>query len=129
MPYTRSLFALRSKIINFEFMVVCDLTMLCFITVAASAQTPPTRPELSTLPGHVAPALSRATPLPLNPAAADQEIVVTLVLRRTDEAGFASFVTAVNNPASSLYQHFLGQGRSASVSDHRRRRTRWCTAI
>jgi hypothetical protein len=68
------------------------------------AQSPPT-----VLPGHLPPSLAQLTPLPPGPADGAQEITFSVVLRRTDEAGFQTYLQAVHDPRSPSYRRFLAQ--------------------
>jgi subtilase family serine protease len=79
-------------------------------TVSANTGDPRTAESsvgLMQLPGHVLPALSRATPLPRSEAQDDQPITLTLVLRRDDQEGFDRYLRDVYDPRSTQFRHFL----------------------
>ncbi|MGH8457361.1 MAG: S53 family peptidase, partial [Stenotrophobium sp.] len=69
------------------------------------------------LPGHVLDALAKATPIapegsvPLSTvaSAANQEMTLTLVLKRDDQAGFDHYMKEVYDPHSKHYRRFLTQ--------------------
>src|SRR6516162_3974372 len=63
------------------------------------------------LPGHVLPALTNATPAPQ--AVGTDPIMLTLVLRHDDQAGFERYLHALQNPRSPRYRHFLSQRQVA----------------
>src|SRR5215831_16471231 len=66
--------------------------------------------ELVRLPGHVLPALTGATPVPPTPGAGAEPLTLTVVLQRTDQAGFDRYLHEVYDPASPQFRHFLSQG-------------------
>ncbi|HLZ73129.1 MAG TPA: protease pro-enzyme activation domain-containing protein [Dehalococcoidia bacterium] len=86
---------------------------------ATPAPTPSPAPgpaqvgPLVRLPGHTLQALGRAQALARLPQVADQPITVTVVLNRTDESGFESFLEAVQDPRSPSYRRFLSQSQLA----------------
>jgi hypothetical protein len=73
------------------------------------------------LPGHVLDALARATPIkpegvvPLSQgaSAAQQQMTLTLVLKRDNQAGFDLYIRDVYDPKSRHYRHFLTQAQIA----------------
>lgn len=72
--------------------------------VAAGSQ-PTLRGPVMRLPGHVLPALAEATRISPSDAKSD-EIRLTIVLRRSDQPGFARELRAVYDPASLRYHRF-----------------------
>lgn len=61
------------------------------------------------LPGHVLPALTRATPVsPLSGAEAEP-LTLTVILSRTDQAGFDRYLREVYDSTSPQFRHFLSQ--------------------
>ena len=80
---------------------------------AGAAGVPGTEPSdsFATLSGHVLPALARATPVVveerMKAAAAEPELTLTVILRRTDEAGFQAYLHDVYDPASPIFRQFL----------------------
>ncbi|MFC4820919.1 Ig-like domain-containing protein [Dokdonella ginsengisoli] len=66
------------------------------------------------LPGHVLPALAAAQRLQEKSGADPQALRLTVILRRDDEAGFASYLAEVYDPASAQFRRFLPP---AAVSD------------
>ena len=64
-----------------------------------------------TLPGHVPSALARATPFEVRESAAmsasDEPVAITVIMRRTDQAGFDRYLADVYNRASPIYRKFL----------------------
>jgi Pro-kumamolisin, activation domain/Bacterial Ig-like domain (group 3) len=61
------------------------------------------------LPGHTLQLLPQSSPSAAGAAAAGQPIDLTVVLRRTNEAGFQAYLLAVQTPGSPSYHHFLSQ--------------------
>jgi kumamolisin len=62
------------------------------------------------LPGHVLPALAKATAVASqSKAAADESLTLTLVLKRDDQAGFERYLRDVYDPKSPNYRKFLTQ--------------------
>jgi len=66
------------------------------------------------LPGHVLPALAKATLIaPANShaeaAQANQPLLLTIVLKRADRVGFERYLKDVYNPRSHNFRHFLNQ--------------------
>jgi hypothetical protein len=61
------------------------------------------------LPGHVLPALARATRTPTPRAAGTAPLTLTLVLRRDDQTGFERYLHDVYDPASPRHRRFLSQ--------------------
>jgi len=60
-----------------------------------------------TLPNHVVSLPRTVKKVAPPPAAATALLTMTIVLARTDEAGFAKFVDEVGNPKSPLFRQFL----------------------
>ncbi len=86
------------------------ILFMLFLAFGAKAQQPP----LITLPGHMLPALSRAQPAePIEAAtlraksAVTAPITLTVVLRRSDPAGFGAYLQDVYNPESANFRKFL----------------------
>ncbi len=79
----------------------------------ASAQVPaPTVSDVPVrLPGHTVAVLSRATKVARTASAitADPSITLTVVLKRTDEAGFQRFLADIEDPHSANHGKFLSQ--------------------
>lgn len=73
---------------------------------AGAQQTPPV-----TLPGHVLPALSQAKSLEVARKVVDADagtpLSLTIVLRRSDEAGFQRYLHDVYDPTSPIFRKFL----------------------
>ena len=83
------------------------------VSPAVSAPLPPEAgapEELVRLPGHVLPALKGATPMAPTPGTDAEPLTLTVVLKRTDQAGFDRYLHDVYNPASPSFRHFLSQG-------------------
>jgi kumamolisin len=75
--------------------------------VAPAAEAAPRPHDLTALPGHVLPALSRAERI-ASPADADSlPVTVTLTLARDDQAGFDRYLRDVYDPASPAHRRFL----------------------
>ncbi|GEM_PF-802606 len=81
---------------------------------AGARVTRPSSPEMVRLPGHVLAALSRAKPIPpanarIAAAQARQQLLLTIVLKRSDQAGFDRYLHDVYDPHSPMFRHFLTQ--------------------
>src|SRR5579863_5717529 len=72
---------------------------LTFLAASAAAQ-PPAR---TSLPGHVIPALARATPLPHDPARNDELMKISVALKLADEAGARAFEQEYLTPTGPNY--------------------------
>jgi hypothetical protein len=68
---------------------------------------PPSSAAMIRLPGHVLKALARAKLIRLAPDAAEQPIILTVVLKREDQAGFASYLHDVYDSHSPIFHQFL----------------------
>src|SRR2546421_9909929 len=77
---------------------------------AAAARPDPARSSLlaqgaqTPLPGNLSPLLGQATPLPPTAADGGQSLTFSVVLRRTDEAGFQVYLQGVSDPRSPSYR-------------------------
>src|SRR3954452_6147832 len=97
------------------------LLALCFLVAACAAAASPEpsngSPRVS-LPGHVltgVASLSRTSDGRADakvPHSADT-LDLTIILRRSDEAGFQAFLADVYDPTSIRYLHFLGGTQQA----------------
>ena len=90
--------------------------VLFFWTSALVAQVPVQIP----LHDHVLPALALATPVGTADAATASDpgaeaVTLTLVLRRTDPAGFARFLDDLYDPQSTDFRKFLSSASRANV--------------
>ena len=78
----------------------------------ASADTnhPPDSPHATVrLPGHVLPALSKATIVPSSTKSDAAHITLTLVLKHDDQPAFERFLHDLYDPKSPAFHHFLTQ--------------------
>ena len=64
-------------------------------------------PVMVRIPGHVLPALAKATVVALKPDADAQPITLTIVLKRDDEAGFQRYLRELYDPHSKYFRHFI----------------------
>jgi kumamolisin len=93
--------------------VILVWRLLTLLGSPAAAPLPPeadARGELVRLPGHVLPALTGATPVAPTPGAEAEPLTLTVVLKRTDQAGFDRYLHEVYDPHSPQFRHFLSQG-------------------
>ena len=81
--------------------------------LAASAQAAPTHSGMVRLPGHVLPALAKATVIPAQPGSGQQPITLTIVLRRDDEQGFERYLHELYDPHSKNFHRFVTQEQIA----------------
>ena len=91
------------------------LVLLAKPSIASASAEHPTQPPPATirLPGHMLPALSKATIVPSSARAENQRITLTLVLKRDDQAGFERFLHDVYEPKSPSFHRFLTQRQIA----------------
>ena len=62
------------------------------------------------LPGHVLPALEKATVVPSRSASSSsQPVTVTIVLKHNRESAFQQYLHNVYDPPSRSFRHFLSQ--------------------
>ena len=94
-----------------RWLVVC-LFVLLSITSAhampASSETGAVR-----LPGHVLPALAKATLVPSKPESDALPITLTIVLKRDDQTGFDRYLHEIYDPHSKYFHHYLSQDQIA----------------
>jgi len=86
----------------------------------ASTENPEISPAMVRLPGHVLPALARATVVPSNPSSGSESITLTIVLRRDDQAGFESYLHDIYDSHSKNFREFLTQRQIADRFGPRR---------
>ncbi len=99
------------------------LLLPLLLTIASpSAATPEAdmrTAALVTLPGHVLPALSKATAIPAPGGQSGlakeeaQPITLTIVLKRDHQAAFESYLHEIYNPSSKNFHHYLTQRQIA----------------
>ena len=87
--------------------------LVLFSCVCAYATQAPSAPGMVRIPGHVLPALSKATIVPSKSDADTQPITVTLVLKRDDQAGFDRYLHELYDPHSKNFHKFLTQRQIA----------------
>ncbi len=85
------------------------LVGLLVVLSSTTAWTTTPSPAMVPLPGHVLPALAKATAVPSNSNSKTQPITVTLVLKRDDQAGFERLLHDIYDPHSSNFHHYLSQ--------------------
>src|SRR6204780_9618 len=71
-------------------------------------------PAMVRLPGHVLPALAKATIIPSKSNSGAQPITLTIVLKRDDQAGFESYLHEIYDPRSKNLHKFLTQRQIAN---------------
>ena len=81
----------------------------------ASTENPEISPAMVRLPGHVLPALAKATVVPSKPNSSSQPITLTIVLRRDDQAGFERYLHEIYDPHSKNFHHFRTQRQIADT--------------
>jgi len=86
---------------------------LLSVIVTAAAQAAPTQSETVRLTGHVPPVLAKATVLPPKAGSGQEQITLTLVLRRDDEEGFERYLRELYDRRSANFHHFLTQQQIA----------------
>src|SRR5580704_14650293 len=94
-----------------RWLVVC-LFVLFSIT---SAHAMPASSETGAvgLPGHVLPALAKATLVPSKPESDAQPITLTIVLKRDDQTGFDRYLREIYDPHSKYFHRYLAQDQIA----------------
>jgi hypothetical protein len=94
--------------------------------VGSNANVTPTAAQSVPLSGHVISALASAHALPPQSAsakAADSPLLLTVILRRSDQLGFEQFLKTLYDPNSKQYRHYLSPQQVAerfgpSLSDY-----------
>ncbi len=66
------------------------------------------------IPGHVLPALSKASIVPSNPKSESESVTLTIVLKRDHQAQFERYLHDVYDPHSKVFHKFLTQSEIAS---------------
>jgi subtilase family serine protease len=92
---------------------ILSASLILMFALPARAAKEASSPAMVRLPGHVLPALAKATLIPSNPGSANQPITLTIVLRRDDQAGFERYLHDLYDPRSKVYRHFLTQRQIA----------------
>src|SRR5208283_5152169 len=87
--------------------------LVLFSCVCAEATQVPSAPGMVRIPGHVLPALSKATIVPSKSETDTQPVTLTLVLKRDDQPGFEHFLHSLYDPKSPNFHHFLTQHQIA----------------
>ena len=87
--------------------------LVLFSCVCANATQAPSAPGMVRIPGHVLPALSKATIAPSKPETDSQLITLTLVLKRDDQPAFERYLHEIYDPHSKNFHHFLSQDQIA----------------
>ena len=77
--------------------------------VDVTASKAPAPDGMVRLPGHVLAALAKAKLLPPKPGEENDPLSITVVLKRTDQAGFDRYLNDVYDPKSPRFLHFLTQ--------------------
>src|SRR5277367_6360007 len=83
------------------------------IASASTNRSTDARPATFRLPGHVLPALKKATIVPSNVTSENKPLTLTLVLKRDDQLGFDRFLHDLYDPHSSNFHKFLTQRQIA----------------
>jgi len=78
-------------------------------TLQPTSSSAPDSVLMVRLPGHVLPALAKATLLPSKPDADAQPLTLTIVLKHDDQAGFTSYLKDLYDPHSKIFHHYLTQ--------------------
>ena len=97
----------------------CNRWLLTVLLALLSAAVPnatqaSSPPGIVRLPGHVLPALVKATVVPSKPGSDRQPLMLTIVLKHDDEAGFARYLHDVYDPHSRLLHRYLKQRQIAA---------------
>src|SRR5271154_134087 len=83
------------------------------IASASTNRSTDARPATLRLPGHVLPALKKATIVPSDVTSENKPLTLTLVLKRDDQSGFDQFLHDLYDPHSSNFHKFLSQRQIA----------------
>ena len=112
-PHRKPYFAINHLIslINFpsptQHLLFALLVFIISFMLGAPAKAAKDHTDWVELPGHVLPALSKAQPIATPKNAADESLSLTIVLRRSDEAGFQSYLDDVYDSNSPRFMQFL----------------------
>ena len=90
--------------------IVASLLVLSSCVSAYATQVP-SAPAMVRIPGHVLPALSKATVVPSKPESDALPITLTIVLKRDDQAGFERYLKELYDPHSPNFRRFLTQSQ------------------
>ena len=105
----------RSRI-HLELFVLSLFSLLLGSEPSASASTnrsAEARPATFRLPGHVLPALQKATIVPSDVTSETKPLTLTLVLKRDDQPAFDHFLHDLYDPHSNNFHKFLTQRQIA----------------
>ena len=87
------------------------LTAFLLFDAPGWASSAPSISPMVRIPGHVLPALSRATIVPSGPKSDQLPITLTIVLKRDDQAGFERYLKELYDPHSPNFRRFLTQSQ------------------
>ena len=93
-------------------LAVALMVLFPLAAVATSTGAPKLSPENSQLvriPGHVLPALAKATMVAPRAGESNQLVTLTIVLKHDDQAGFEKYLGEIYDPHSKNFHHFLRQ--------------------
>ncbi len=88
------------------------LAALLLVTPGRASSMPPVS-AMVRVPGHVLPALARATKVAPQRDESNEPITLTIVLKRDDQAGFEKYLHEIYDPHSKNFHHYLTQRRIA----------------
>jgi subtilase family serine protease len=94
-----------------RWLVACLVVLFSF--GSAHALHASSVPGMVRLPGHVLPALAKATIVPSNPKDENAPITLTLVLRRDNQPAFDAYLRDLYDPHSKNFHKFLTQRQIA----------------
>lgn len=91
------------------------LGMAPYAAATTNSAGPPSSPAVTRIPNSVVPVVATGQlPQALTSNAGNQPLTLTITLKRNDQSGFDSFLSEVQDPASSQYRHFLTQTELAN---------------
>ena len=94
-----------------RWLVACLVVLFSF--GSAHALHASSGPGIVRLPGHVLPALAKATIVPSKPESDAQPITLTIVLNRDNQPAFDRYLNEIYDPQSKNFHHYLSQRQIA----------------
>lgn len=101
------------SILPLSLMLIISLPAGAAVSSAAHGADMHTSTTMVRLPGHVLPALSKAIELPTASARDNEQLTITLVLKRDNQAAFEKLLHDISDPHSENFHHYLTQDQIA----------------
>ncbi len=115
MTASRKITSNRALVVRLSLALVGALLLVAIYPVGAAAKAAPMAggEAMVRVPGHVLPALAKATVVPSRMNQDNQPMTLTIVLRHDDQAGLNRYLRDLYDPHSPNFHHYLTQSEIA----------------